>query len=50
MLFMTYYNKYSTIHKFMHWICGKFDIAEESNLIRDFQKEANTFLNPEKQK
>ena len=39
---------YETIDKFMHWICVKFDIAEEDNLIRDFQKETNTFLNPEK--
>ena len=38
-----------TIDKFIHWICVKFDIAEEDNLIRDFQKETNTFLNPEKQ-
>lgn len=37
---------YETIDKFMHWICVKFDIAEEDNLIRDFQKETNTFLNP----
>ena len=27
----------------------KFDIAEEDNLVRDFQKETNTFINPEKQ-
>lgn len=40
---------YETIDKFIHWICVKFDIAEEDNLIRDFQKETNTFLNPEKQ-
>ena len=39
---------YETIDKFMHWICVKFDIAEEDNLIRDFQKGTNTFLNPEK--
>ena len=40
---------YETIDKFIHWICVKFDIAEEDNLIRDFQKETNTFLDPEKQ-
>ena len=40
---------YETIDKFIHWICKKFDIAEEDNLIRDFQKETNTFLDPEKQ-
>ena len=40
---------YETIDKFIHWICEKFDIAEEDNLIRDFQKETNTFIDPEKQ-
>ena len=40
---------YETIDKFIHWICVKFDIAEEDNLIRDFQRETNTFIDPEKQ-
>ena len=40
---------YETIDKFIHWICKKFDIAEEDNLIRDFQKETNTFIDPEEQ-
>ena len=40
---------YETIDKFIHWICNKFDMGAEDNLIRDFQKETNTFLNPEKQ-
>ena len=40
---------YETIDKFIHWICNKFDIAEEDNLIIDFQKETNAFINPEKQ-
>ena len=40
---------YETIDKFIHWICVKFDIAEEDNLIRDFQKETNTLIDPEKQ-
>ena len=38
-----------TLEKFIHWICKKFAISEEDNLIRDFQKETNTFINPEKQ-
>ena len=38
-----------TIKKFIKWIIRKFDIAEEDNLIRDFQKETNTFIDPEKQ-
>ena len=43
-------NKFiETLEKFIHWICKKFAINEEDNLIRDFQKETNTFINPEKQ-
>lgn len=37
------------LDKFIYWICRKFDIAEEDNLIRDFQEETNTFIDPEKQ-
>ena len=40
---------YETIDKFIHWICEKFDMGAEDNLIRDFQKETNTFLDPKKQ-
>ncbi len=40
---------YETIDKFIHWICKKFDMGAENNLIRDFQKETNTFLDAEKQ-
>ena len=40
---------YETIDKFIHWICEKFDMGAEDNLIRDFQKETNTFLDLEKQ-
>lgn len=35
-----------TTQKFIHWICKKFNIAEEYNLVRDFQKETNTSLDP----
>ena len=43
-------NKFiETLEKFIHWICKKFAISEEDNLIRDFKKETNTFINPEKQ-
>ena len=43
-------NKFiETLEKFINWICKKFSINEEDNLIRDFQKETNTFINPEKQ-
>ena len=40
---------YETIDKFIHLICKKFDMGAEDNLIRDFQKETNTFLDAEKQ-
>lgn len=43
-------NKFlETFEKFIHWICKKFAISEEDNLIRDFQKETNTFINLEEQ-
>lgn len=40
---------YETIDKFIHWICKKFDMGAEDNLIRDFQKETNTLLDAVKQ-
>ena len=40
---------YETINRFIHWICEKFDIGAEDNLIRDFQKETNTFIDSKKQ-
>ena len=38
-----------TIDKFIKWICKNFDMGAEDDLIRDFQKENNTFLDAEKQ-
>lgn len=40
---------YETIDKFIHWICDKFDMGAEDNLVRDFQKETHTLLDAEKQ-
>lgn len=40
---------YETIDKFIHWICEKFDMGAEDNLIRDFEKETRTCLDAEKQ-
>ena len=40
---------YETIDKFIHWICKKFDMGAEDNLIRDFEKETKTYLDAEKQ-
>ncbi len=38
-----------TIDKFIHWICKKFDMGAEDNLVRDFEKENHTLLDAEKQ-
>ena len=38
-----------TIGEFIKWICKKFDMGAEDNLIRNFQKETNTLLDAEKQ-
>ncbi len=38
-----------TIKKFISWVCKKFTVSEENALIRDFQQETNTFMNPDKQ-
>ena len=38
-----------TIDKFISWICKKIDMGAEDYLIRDFQKEMNTFIDAEKQ-
>ena len=37
------------IKKFISWVCKKFAVSEEDNIIRDFQQETNTFINPDKQ-
>ena len=37
------------IFRFLNWLCRKFAISEEESLIRDFQKETNSFLDAEKQ-
>ena len=43
-------NKFKeTIEKFIHWICKRFSITEEEDLIRDFQMENDTYLDQEKQ-
>ena len=38
-----------TIDKFIKWICKKFDMGAENNLIRDFERENNTLKDVEKQ-
>ena len=38
-----------TITKFIKWICKKFDLPSEDEIIRDFEKETRTSLDAEKQ-
>ena len=38
-----------TITKFIKWICQKFDLPSEDEVIRDFEKETHTFIDVEKQ-
>lgn len=38
-----------TVEKFIHWFCRKFSISEEDELIRDFEFENDTYINPVKQ-
>lgn len=38
-----------TIKKFISWVCNRFAVSEEDTLIRHFQQETNTFMNPDKQ-
>ena len=38
-----------TLNKFIHWVCKKFSVTEEEDFIRDFQRETDTYINPERQ-
>lgn len=38
-----------TTKKFIKWICKKFDLPSEDEIVRDFEKETHTFLDVEKQ-
>ena len=40
---------YEVIEKFIKWICKKFDMGAEDNLIRDFEKETRICLDVEEQ-
>ena len=40
---------YEIVGKFIHWVCHKFGIGESKELIKDFQEETNTFIDPVKQ-
>lgn len=40
---------YETVDKFIVWICHKFGIGESKELVRNFEKETRTFIDPVKQ-
>ncbi len=40
---------YDTVEKFINWICQKFGIGESKELVREFEKETNMYIDPEKQ-
>ena len=40
---------YKTVDKFIVWICHKFGIGESKELVRNFEKETRTFIDPVKQ-
>ena len=40
---------HDTIDKFIHWICKKFDMGAEDNLVRDFERENHILLDAENQ-
>ena len=40
---------YETVDKFIVWICHKFGISDSKELVRNFEKETRTFIDPVKQ-
>ena len=38
-----------TVEKFIHWVCYKFSVSEEDELVRDFEFENDTYIDPLKQ-
>ena len=40
---------YETVDKFIDWICHKFGIVESKELVKKFEEETHTFIDPEKQ-
>ncbi len=40
---------YDTVEKFINWICQKFGIGESKELVREFEKETNMYIDLEKQ-
>ena len=40
---------YKTIDKFIEWICTKFNFGDSKELIKKFENETHTFIDPVKQ-
>lgn len=40
---------YKTIDKFIEWICNKFNFGDSKELVKDFENETHTFIDPVKQ-
>ena len=40
---------YKTIDKFIEWICNKFNFGDSKELVKNFQDETHTLLDPVKQ-
>ena len=40
---------YETVEKFIKWICQKFGIGESKELVKNFEKENNMYIDLEKQ-
>ena len=40
---------YEIVEKFIEWICQKFSIGDSKELIKYFEKDTNTLIDPEKQ-
>ena len=40
---------YETVDKFIVWVCHKFGIGESKELVKKFENETHTFIDPEKQ-
>lgn len=38
-----------TVSRFINWVCRKFDLPSEDEVVREFEKETHTCLDAEKQ-
>lgn len=39
-------NFYETVENFIDWVCNRFSIGESKQLIKDFERQTNTFIDP----